>query len=119
MPYSLEHVVTQLQLLMFSALAFTFLMRTGLYPPELKSTNLDSDWFYRRLGRDVIGRLHDVAAEGWESISNTVRLLSRRVTVAIHRHHGPEGYLGRSWPTGQMAFWTTLMLGAYLIAAFW
>ncbi|MGY9006610.1 MAG: Na(+)/H(+) antiporter subunit D, partial [Alphaproteobacteria bacterium] len=47
-PYTTTHVITQLQLLMFSALAFSVLMRHGIYPPELKSTNLDSDWIYRR-----------------------------------------------------------------------
>ena len=46
-PYTTTHVVTQLQLLLFSALAFGWLMRSGLYPPELKSTNLDFDWIYR------------------------------------------------------------------------
>jgi glyoxylase-like metal-dependent hydrolase (beta-lactamase superfamily II) len=40
-----------MQLLVFSALAFAVLMRTGIYPPELRSVNLDFDWFYRKLGR--------------------------------------------------------------------
>ena len=48
-PYTTAHVVTQLQLLMFSALAFTVLMVKGIYPPELRSVNLDTDWIYRRL----------------------------------------------------------------------
>ena len=52
-PYSLDHVVGQVQLLFLSALAFTLLMRTGIYPPELRSTNLDFDWFYRRPARQV------------------------------------------------------------------
>jgi len=47
-PYTAYHVINQLQLLMFSALAFTILMLTKIYPPELHSTNLDTDWFYRR-----------------------------------------------------------------------
>ena len=34
-PYTASHVVAQLQLLFFSALAFAVLMRTGIYPPEL------------------------------------------------------------------------------------
>jgi multicomponent Na+:H+ antiporter subunit D len=34
------------------------------------------------------------------------------------RHHGPDGVFGRTWPTGTMAFWATVMLGAYLFAAF-
>ena len=49
-PYTASHVVAQLQLLVFSALAFSVLMRTGIYPPELRSINIDSDWFYRKAG---------------------------------------------------------------------
>ena len=48
-PYTGDHVVAQLQLLFFSALAFAVLFRTGLYPPEIRSTNLDTDWVYRKL----------------------------------------------------------------------
>ena len=52
-PYTTTHVITQLQLLLFSALAFAVLKRTGIYPPELKATNLDTDWFYRGLPKLV------------------------------------------------------------------
>ena len=38
---------TQLQLLVFSAAAFAVLVRSGIYPPELRAINLDFDWFYR------------------------------------------------------------------------
>lgn len=47
-PYTGAHVVDQLQLLFFSALAFTLLMRSGNYPAEMRATNLDADWFYRK-----------------------------------------------------------------------
>ncbi len=50
-PYTGAHVVGQLQLLMFGALAFALLILSGYYPPEIKSLNLDVDWFYRKLGR--------------------------------------------------------------------
>ncbi|MCD4719022.1 MAG: Na(+)/H(+) antiporter subunit D [Desulfobacula sp.] len=50
-PYTGAHVVGQLQLLMFGALAFALLILSGYYPPEIKSINLDVDWFYRKLGR--------------------------------------------------------------------
>ena len=49
-PYDLTHVLIQLQLLFFSALAFVSLRMVGLYPVELRATNLDVDWLYRRLG---------------------------------------------------------------------
>lgn len=49
-PYTGAHVVGQLQLLMFGALAFALLILSGYYPPEIKSINLDVDWTYRKLG---------------------------------------------------------------------
>jgi multicomponent Na+:H+ antiporter subunit D len=32
---------------MFGALAFALLILSGYYPPEIRSVNLDVDWFYR------------------------------------------------------------------------
>ncbi|NIR82395.1 MAG: Na(+)/H(+) antiporter subunit D, partial [Gammaproteobacteria bacterium] len=48
-PFDATHVIAQLQLLFFSALAFTWLKLSGIYPPELPSVNIDSEWVYRRL----------------------------------------------------------------------
>ena len=50
-PYDATHVITQLEILLFSALAFTLLNLWGRYPPELPSVNLDVDWVYRKSGR--------------------------------------------------------------------
>jgi multicomponent Na+:H+ antiporter subunit D len=50
-PYTAPHVLSQLQLLMFSALAFTLLLRSGIYPAEIRAINLDSDLAYRKGGR--------------------------------------------------------------------
>ena len=50
-PYTAPHVVGQTQLLFFSALAFTLLLLSGIYPAEVRSVNLDADWFYRKGGR--------------------------------------------------------------------
>ena len=48
-PYTIDHVVSQLQLLVFAILAFLFLVKFKLYPSEIKSTVLNSDWFYRKM----------------------------------------------------------------------
>lgn len=114
-PYTLEHVVTQLQLLMFSALAFTVLMQTGIYPPELRSTNLDSDWFYRRIGVRLGRGLDDLSARGWTALVSGIGRRAQGTRSRLHQRHGPNGTFGRAWPTGTMAFWTTVMLGAYLV----
>ena len=50
-PYTAPHVVGQTQLLFFSALAFTLLLLSGIYPAEVRCVNLDADWFYRKCGR--------------------------------------------------------------------
>ncbi len=47
-PYTTAHVVNQVQILLLSAMAFTVLMRTGIYPPELRSVNIDADIVYRK-----------------------------------------------------------------------
>ncbi|MDA8097211.1 MAG: Na(+)/H(+) antiporter subunit D [Desulforudis sp.] len=47
-PYTPDHVVSQLLLLFCASLAFATLMITRYYPPELHAINLDTDWFYRR-----------------------------------------------------------------------
>ncbi len=50
-PYDFTHVINQTQLLLFAMLAVTFLMLRKTYPPEVRSINLDVDWFYRKAGR--------------------------------------------------------------------
>jgi len=50
LPYTGAHVVGQLQLLMFGALAFCLLILSGYYPAEIRAINLDTDWFYRKGG---------------------------------------------------------------------
>ena len=54
-PYTVGHITDQYALLFFSALAFTLLMRAGLYPAEVRSTNVDADWIYRKGGRTFYG----------------------------------------------------------------
>jgi multicomponent Na+:H+ antiporter subunit D len=53
-PYDATHVITQVEILLFSALAFTLLNLWGKYPPELPSVNLDIDWVYRKVGRSFL-----------------------------------------------------------------
>ena len=53
-PYDATHVITQIEILLFSALAFTLLNLWGKYPPELPSVNLDIDWVYRKAGRSFL-----------------------------------------------------------------
>lgn len=117
-PYTIEHVVTQLQLLMFSALAFTVLMLTGIYPPELRSTNLDADWLWRRAGR-VMARGFGAGVRGaWSGVVITVTVASNGIARQLLRLHGPAGTLARTQPSGSMALWMTVLLAAFLVFSF-
>lgn len=116
-PYDATHVLAQTQLLFFSALAFVWLNMRNLYPPELRSTNLDVDWVYRRLcpqmlrhtfsGISAIGALHKTFVE---------RLIS--LSPMLARQIGPQGQLTNSYPVGSMVKWVTVLLAVYLILSF-
>ncbi len=113
-PYTASHVVAQMQLLLFATLAIAVLLRTGIYPPEVRSVNLDTDWFYRK----ALPACLNVADRGLQHARQSLSTLVAAclgiyaATVAQQRH--PEGLLLRSWPTGSMALWVLVMLVAYL-----
>jgi len=114
-PYSTSHVVTTLQLLLFSALAFTFLMKTGLYPPELRSVVLDSDWIYRR----ALPRAWSAAGEVYAQVTASIRKAATPLLTSgsewLRRVYQPGGVLGEPWPTGATALWAAILLLAYLV----
>jgi len=115
-PYAdLGHSVTQLQLLLFAALAFVVLKRTGMYPAEQASLNLDTDWLYRRAAPRVIRKIVAASQQVWQAFLRTGSELGRTLMRLVLNHYGPEGTLARAWPTGSMVLWVAVLLGASLI----
>lgn len=117
-PYDATHVLTQTQLLFFGALAFVGLQKTGIYPPELVSTNIDAEWSYRWLAP----RLVRTVGSGIHSVDTVVRRLAVRSLRAGLRKAGtalsPTSGLSRHYPTGSMVLWVSILLGAYLLFYF-
>ena len=114
-PYSVYHVINQLQLLLFSALAFTWLMRTGTYPPELRSTNLDFDVVYRKGLPALIRWLTGVFRPLDQSVRGGFLRTFHRFVAGVYRHSGPGGALARALGAGSMVFWVLTMLAGYLL----
>jgi multicomponent Na+:H+ antiporter subunit D len=81
-PYTAPHVLGQTQLLFFSALAFSLLLLSGIYPAEMRCVNVDADWFYRKGG----GLFYYVM----DKVFNRLNRVSDRIFVG-----GLAGYLGR------------------------
>ncbi len=118
-PYTSYHVITQLQLLMFAALAFCVLLRNGWYPAEIPSTNLDFDWFYRRLLPAALRRLQSfVSALDRGFRSGAMKLLDV-VLAKLAKSHGPGGVMSRNLSTGTMVSWLSAFLALYLFLSFY
>ena len=93
-PYDLSHVTGHLQLLAFALLAFVVLLRLGLYPPHLRETLLNSDWFYRRLAPQYIKpQMAQILALGKASDQRLDTALARIIAgarwIADHPVAGP------------------------------
>jgi multicomponent Na+:H+ antiporter subunit D len=114
-PYTVTHVVTQMQLLLFAALAFVALIKSGLYPAEQRSINLDTDWVYRRALPRVLGGLGGVIKSVDQSLRKDVLVVVRGTLANAQDIFNERGSLGRTWSTGTMAFWATILLAICLI----
>lgn len=116
-PYDVTHVLTQLQLLFFSALAFVWLNLRNMYPPELPSTNLDADWLYRKLAPAFVTRLASTVYGSYTNVEKSVAIsIKRMVQNSYDAESGkPKGYFARLWPTETMVVWVAVLLAIYLI----
>jgi multicomponent Na+:H+ antiporter subunit D len=114
-PYTTAHVVNQLQLLLFAALAFSVLIRYGLYPPETPSTNLDTDWIYRHVLPRAIRNIVTALAQARDELSRWRNASLDFVLERIFQYHGPRGILARTWAISGAAIWVMVLLGGYLL----
>ncbi|MDH3413990.1 MAG: Na(+)/H(+) antiporter subunit D, partial [Gammaproteobacteria bacterium] len=111
-PYTGEHVVAQLQLLLFSGLAFFALL------PLMKRTltiSLDWDWFYRRLGPILASAVGNVILSADRTFRAAFLALLRRGLDEVKTYSGPDSVAARSWTTAAMVLCAVIALGLYLI----
>jgi multicomponent Na+:H+ antiporter subunit D len=114
-PYDTAHVLTQLQLLLFGALGFITLVKSGVYPDEKRAVHIDAEWLYRKLGPALVRGVGGVAVAIDRSVSGAVMSFVRSTLHAADRAHGEMGPLARSWPSGSMVLWVAIMLAASLL----
>ncbi|WP_044255415.1 Na(+)/H(+) antiporter subunit D [Rhodopirellula sp. SWK7] len=114
-PYTITHVVTQLQLLMFACLAFVVLIKMGLYPEEKRATVLDTDWIYRMALPKAVSGLR----VGYEKVDSGLRSVFLRglggALNTVREGFNETGLLGRTWSTNTMTFWASVLLAASLL----
>jgi multicomponent Na+:H+ antiporter subunit D len=117
-PYTTAHVVGQLQLLLFALLAFAFLYRKGIHPPEIRAVNIDTDWTYRKAGPAVLYWLRWAVGSCYYWIVGLLEKTTTRTIRRLYNSHGPEGRMARNWPTGAMVLAIAVLLGATLLVNF-
>jgi multicomponent Na+:H+ antiporter subunit D len=108
-PYDLSHVLAQLQLLCFAALAFAWLNIAGLYPPELHSVNLDVDWLYRRWAALRLQQLEHGAVLLWQRCARWGERRLLKLIALGRRRYGLERVVATK-PTSDMLLWVALLL---------
>ena len=114
-PYTVDHVVFQLQLLFAAISAFCLLKKIGLYPAEKRAEILDFDWTYRKLGLGIvqwIGAMWTRLGVGITHIRNkAIAGTGRR----LYQMFSPAGAMSEAAPSGLAAGLTAAMLILVLI----
>lgn len=113
-PYTVDHLVTQFQLLMFAGFAFFVLL------PFMKRTltiSLDLDWLYRVLLFRLGVRFFKLywAIDGWCRAQFTGALRGGLGYLLVH---APNGILSKHRPSSSMVIWVTVILATVLAASF-
>jgi multicomponent Na+:H+ antiporter subunit D len=114
-PYDTRHVLTQLQLLVFGALGFITLVKSGVYPDEKRAVHVDAEVLYRTFGPWLVRTVGGAVGRVDAYVRSSVMEVVRSGLTALDRAHGEMGPLARSWPSGSMVLWVALLLVAYLM----
>jgi multicomponent Na+:H+ antiporter subunit D len=117
-PFTFDHILTQLQLLVLATFAFVLLKRFGVYPPEKPGTILDTDWLYRKIGFGMAQWAGTVWGKVGPAMTAVFFGLTGRAYDRIESAFSPRGELARGGLTGAMAVWTAALLGLVLLLAF-
>ena len=117
-PYTFDHILTQMQLLVLAALAFVLLQRFNLYPEERPGTILDADWAYRRAGYGAMLWSGAVWRKAGPALMAVWQGLWHRAYERIEAAFSPQGVLSRGPLTGGMAIWVAVLLCAVLLLSF-
>ena len=111
-PYTAAHVLTMLQLLLFSGLAFF------IFLPIMKrslTVSLDVDWAYRRFLPHLVRYLVASFATVDRELRSTFIGVINKVINGAFQYVGPKGVLARTLPAGAMVFWAIALLAGFLV----
>jgi len=110
--WTLKHVLKELQLLLFTGLAFFLLLR---FVGGNNKIALDVDWLYRGGGRQLTIAVRDRFSAFDAGFRTQFMSALAAWMSGVKKRHGRDGKLARTWPTGSMAFWVVVLLASLLL----
>jgi len=117
-PYTVDHVVFQMQLLFAAIFAFTLLKRFKLYPAERRAEILDADWTYRKMGFGIV----TWASAMWDRLSAHMSRLRKQCLAIcgrrLYQTFSPAGAASEAAPSGLAAVLTAGLLFVVLLVAY-
>ena len=118
MPYTVDHVVFQMQLLFAAIFAFTLLKRFKLYPAERRAEILDADWTYRKMGFGLV----TWASAMWGRLAAHMNRLRKQCLLVcgrrLYQTFSPAGAASEAAPSGLAAVLTAGLLFVVLLVAY-
>jgi len=113
--YDMTHVLAQVQLLFFSALAFVWLQKQGLYPPELRSINIDVEFLYRKLFPSIWQITKRIYCALATSINEITGKLLCGIGLGVAHIYGEQSLIKKTLQTNYAVFVVTVFLLGYLL----
>ena len=117
-PYTAYHVINQLQLLMFAALAFTFLKLIKIYPSDTRGINLDTDWVYRKGLMTLIIYSNRYLNTGYRVVCDGAVGIISEVINSAKQLGNNNGILSRTPALGSSIAWISGLLLLVLLLRF-
>ncbi|MAB01170.1 MAG: Na(+)/H(+) antiporter subunit D [Rhodobacteraceae bacterium] len=117
-PYTFDHVFSQLQLLFFALLAFAILYRYGFHPAEIDATNLDTDIVYRKWMPSLLGLSIIVISKLYASMLINGSILLEYVHKSLSNSHGPKSARVIGYPSSAMVVNIIIVFALALIVIF-
>ena len=112
LPYTADHVLKMLQLLLFSGLAFFIML------PMMRRTltiSLDFDWFYRYVGVELNNFFVKAIGTVLTKLKNFMGRQLKIFKGLTFRYLKLDGTLTQTTALGTMVQWVTILLSIYLV----
>ncbi|MCB1620169.1 MAG: Na(+)/H(+) antiporter subunit D [Thiothrix sp.] len=110
--YTIDHLVTQFQLLLFAAAAFFLLLPQMQVTPTI---SLDFDWFYRKLLKYLAREFSLKTMDARRLLEHRTLQRTEKMAERLYHRYGPQSVFARTWPSGVMVLWVAVLLAGSLV----